>query len=474
MQVSVAYDGYSVSGVCRVTSYISPTQVNVEILQHFGDGSGTFTNDWLQGAWSSDQNSWPSAVCFFDGRLWWSGNANIWGSVSDDYTSFDVTLDTGDAGPILRQIATGAINNANWLLPLTNLLIGTTGAEVVANSNALDEPLTPTAFTLRDCSTLGGAGVNPVKIDTRGLFVQRSGQRVYSLEFSYYSITEYVATNLSRLNPTIGSPGLTQMAVQREPDARVWMTRSDGQLVLLLYAPEEQIVCWSRVIAAASMAGAAVVESVCVLPAAVQDNVYVSVKRVINGSTVRFIEKLAPENSAIGGAVNLMGDAYTFFAGPVSTLTGLTYLAGESVVVWGNGAPLGTFTVSQAGTVTLAGSATNVCVGLPYSWQYQSAKLAYGAQFGTALLQPKKVNRLGLLLQNYFPGCLTYGPDFTNTYPMPLVEGGQAVAQTTQAAYDEKPFPFDGSWDTDARVCLQGNAPYPVTLLALVVDVIDK
>ena len=351
--------------------YISPTVVNVEVLSHFGDARN-YVTDWLQSAWSGDQDSWPSAVCFFDGRLWWAGQSNIWGSESDDFTSFDVADDTGDAGPIIRQVATGAVNNVNWMVPLTNLIIGTAGAEVIANSNALDEPLTPTAFTLRDCSTLGGAQVDPVKIDTRGLFVQRSGQRVYSLEFSYYSITEYVATNLSRLNPTIGSPGLTAMAVQREPDARVWMVRGDGQLVLLLYAPDEQIVCWSRVIAGASMAGAAVVESVCVLPGAVQDNVYVSVSAAINGSTVRFIEKLAPENSAIGGAVNLMGDAYTFFAGPVSTLTGLTYLAGESVVVWGNGQPLGSFMVPNSGQVTLPESATNVCVGLPYTWQYQA------------------------------------------------------------------------------------------------------
>jgi len=34
------------------------------------------------------------------------------------------------------------------------------------------------------------------------------------------------------------------------------------------------------------------------------------------------------------------------------------------------------------------------------------------------------------------------------------------------AAYDERMIPFDGEWTTDARVCLQGQAPRPATVLA--------
>ena len=67
-----------------------------------------------------------------------------------------------------------------------------------------------------------------------------------------------------------------------------------------------------------------------------------------------------------------------------------------------------------------------------------------------------------------------YGRDFTNVYGRPRVEKGQTVDVNAIRAMDSWTFPLGargGAWDTDSRVCLKGSAPYPATLLSLVIDI---
>ena len=88
-----------------------------------------------------------------------------------------------------------------------------------------------------------------------------------------------------------------------------------------------------------------------------------------------------------------------------------------------------------------------------------------------ALLEKKKVNRLGILAQNLHHRGLQYGPDFSTLYDLPAVEDSQAVADDTiYADYHETPFPFGGEWEADSRLCLQGQSPRPATLLAAIAE----
>lgn len=265
------------------------------------------------------------------------------------------------------------------------------------------------------------------------------------------------------------------MAVQRSPEPYVWMVRADGQAVLMLYDLAEQAVGFFRVILGASAAGAATIESVCVLPNASDfDSVYFSVKRTINGSTVRYIEKLAKHSEATGATSgNKIADAFVFNAGPVSTFTGLSHLEGETVIAWGTSAgnvtgKIGTtFTVS-GGQISLGAAYTNVTVGLSYAWRYKSARLAFAAQGGTAMLSKKRVSDIGLLAQNLYLDSVQFGKDFTTLRSLPRNYRGAAQSTTSlMSIYEAAQFALPNIWDVDARVCLTGNAPYPVTLLGL-------
>jgi hypothetical protein len=472
--VQIVYTGYVKSGICRVTAFNSTTSVDVDVLDDFG--STDYTDNWQEGEWS-EIGGWPTAVAFFDGRLWWARNDRFWASESDGYYAFNLETE-GDAGSIQRSIATGgAVNTCHWLLPLQRLVFGTDGSEATARASTFDQPLTPTNLTLKDASTQGAANVSPVKMDGRGIFVQRSGLHVYEV---FYSLDkqDYTSNSLTKFNDEIGGDGLLEVAVQRQPQSYVWLVREDGECPVLLYDPQEQVAGWFRFISAPSIAGDAEVESVCVLPETVEDAVYLSVKRTINGATVRFVEKMMPYSTARGAATSKMADAGTLTAGPVSSVT-LSHLASETGLVgWGTNSstgvsgPITGLSADSSGVIALGATYTNVFVGLKYNWRYKSSKLAYAAQGGTALLQRKRVSQVGLLAADVMYGAIQFGPDFDTMDPLPLIKDGTDVSQTTAySEWDEPSFPFRGGWETDSRLCMKGSAPYPATLLGLVVGI---
>jgi hypothetical protein len=137
---------------------------------------------------------------------------------------------------------------------------------------------------------------------------------------------------------------------------------------------------------------------------------------------------------------------------------------GEHVLLTG-------LSANGSGVVSLGATYTNVWVGLPYTGLYKSAKLAYGGQGGTALLKKKRVGPVGLLLADVHPDAVTIGPSFDVMDAMPRIEDGTDTGTAVLTTYDEATFPFEGEWDTDARVCIRIAPGHPATLLGLVMDV---
>jgi hypothetical protein len=465
---SLTYSLGSNSGVARITAFTNETTVSAIVLEDLGGTAAT--DNWDEGSWSP-RRGYPSSVVFNEGRIWWAGKDNLYGSVSDAFESYDDTIE-GDSGPIIRSLGSGPIDNINWLLALKRLIAGAEISEKVIGSNSLDEPLSPTVFNIKSPSTKGSSAVSPVKVDDSGLFV-RNG-RLFSLEYDG-NIFDYKTVDLTSHVPEIGGVGgFVKIAVQRYPDTRIHCIRADGTAGILVFDSNEEMKCW------VNLETDGLVEDVIVKPAettAVEDSVYYTVKRSINGSDIRCYEKLAFDADCIGGTQNKQADS--FIAGTQTssaTITGLSHLEGEAVIVWADGKCFSprvsgvqtTFTVS-GGAITLPTAVVSYVVGLPYKARIKSTKLAYAAQGGTALLQSKRIEHLGVIMRNTHNRGLRYGTTFDDLYEMPLVEGGEDVGDDdVWEEYDERPFEFEQEFKTDARLCLEAMAPMPCTLLAVV------
>lgn len=333
---NLQYASGQIDGFARVTAFTSATVVSAEVLKDFGGTAAT--SIWAEGAWS-DFRGWPTAVALYEGRLVWAGKDKAWCSVSDAFESFDENYE-GDAGPINRSIGSGPIERINWVLPLGRLMLGGEMAEFSCRSTAFDEPITPTNFNIKAPSTQGSGPIEALKIDSRGVFVQRSGLRAYELAMDGESY-DYKSTDLALLVPEIGSPGFVRMAVQRQPDTRIHFLRSDGTVAVLILDRAENVLCWCEIETDGE------IEDAVVLPAAsgeAEDSVYYVVARQIEGATVRYLEKWALESEAVGGNVNKQGDSFVVVTNnPASTtVAGLDHLEDETVVVWADGADVGT------------------------------------------------------------------------------------------------------------------------------------
>lgn len=479
--------GGGLTGICRITDVGSSILAGADVVIQPGNtgilaglGSISPTSDWWEGAWS-DVQGWPTSVALHEGRLWWAGRNRLIGTLADGYESFDDTQ-VGDAGPINRTIGSGPVDVINWLLPLADLVLGAQSAEKSIRSSVLGGIITPSDFVMKDASTQGSAAVPACKIDYNGVFLQRSGRRIYMLTYTpSYFLMDYAASDLTNFVPDIaimenGAPlakgGFVRLAVQRQPDTRVHAILADGTVRVLIIDPTEDEHCWIKV------ETDGLVEDVVVLPGqggptSAEDLVYYLVNRTVNGSVVRTIERWAREDECLGGALSKLADCHVSGTQTRSaTISGLGHLVGQPVICWADGRDQGgPFIVSAGGTITLPGPVSTYCAGLGYDWQFQSVKLAYAAELGTPLAQKKRIARLGIVAANTASNGIQYGRDFQTMYDLPATYKGGPVAEgQVFTTYDDETFAFPGAWDTDSRLCLAGQAPRPAILLAAVID----
>ena len=361
------------------------------------------------------------------------------------------------------------------MLPLQRLVIGTNGLEVSVKSSSFDEPLTPTNLSLKSASSIGSAPVDAVKIDGKGVFVGRTGKALYELIYSS-DANDYVAFELTRLCASFYGSGVIQLAVSRRPDTRVWAVLNDGTMMCMVYEPLQQVVAFVPIVTDG------VVESAVVSAGPDQDQLYVIVKRTIDGDDVRYIEKMATDDEVKPGDVAFVMDSFvTGTNGPASaTISGLDHLIGEQVKVWADGAPVTEvvsgftgpklYTVNGSGQITLSSAVTNYSVGLPYEGTFKSSRLAYGAAGGTAMLQKKRVNQIGLVMSSYVRSGIRHGKDFDNMMPLNEQIERQTPANVNNGVVQEEDsITFDGEWNTDSRICLTTH--WPANFMGLVFDV---
>lgn len=461
VHTTIDYDGGSQDGTCRITGYISSTEVGIEVLDRlFSTGS---TNDWDYSAWS-DLDGWPSTVEQFGGRLFWGRVDNAYGSISDAYKSFDDTTE-GESAPILRSFNSGGQVGVRWLLGIQRLLAGTDVSEVSVRSSAFDEPLTAANWFPLDASTQGCFDLRAVKSDKDGIYIAADGISVHRLSINDVS-QDYGSTDLTELHQEIfGGSKAVSIALQRKPDTVIWIILEDGSARALTYEPEENVVAWSRVETDGLFKRVAVVKG------SDQDAAFFVVER--NG--VQLLEKMAKLSMCRQSGENCLADSFVRFDGSPQTTFSVPHLDGRDVTVWADGQFLhdqsNLYTVSS-GQVVLGAQYSKVTIGLPYSAKYRSTKLAYGAALGTALFQPKRVSKLGLYFVNTVLDGVRVGRDENNLFQFTTTKKDRAlVAGDFQNSFDAPLSNIDSDWDTDSRVYVEMKSPYPCTVAALAMQV---
>jgi len=446
----------SISGIAIVQNFTSSTSVQIGILKAFGATDAT--RDWYQGRFS-EVTGYPTSVRLYESRLWFAGKNTIWGSESDNYYSFDDAVE-GNSAPISRTLGFGPADDINWMAQSTRLVLGIAGGEITARSSAYGEALTNTNVNLKMHSTQGSAGIVPAEIDDSVLFVQRSGNHLYSLEHDVDKDGHY-AFDLTNLHPEICSAGIKRMAVVRQPETRIYVVLDDGEARVYLLDRGEDVKAWSRITTDGD------IEDVVALPGVEEDQVFF----VVNRDNGRYLEKQAKHSECIGASKSVHFDSAVVYSSPgTATLTGLGHLNNETVGVWADGTDLGDYTISGSQIIVPSSSYTNVVVGIRHTANFTTNKLSRYSKY-SVVNQRKQVIDVGLVMTDYLHERIKIGPSSSNLYPLPTIEGGKAASGVI-SSYDEIPIPFDGMSETDPRIHIQATGP--CSILALTYDISEE
>jgi len=453
VSLTMTYPGGSISGICKVLQYNSATSVDIQVLQDMG--STLATRDWYPGSWSV-ANGYPSSVAIYEGRVWWAGKNKLWGSVSDDYTSFNRdTTNLGDSASIQRTIGFGPVDTVLWLSPSTRLIMGLASDEISVRSSSYGEVLTQANVNLKAGSSRGVANIDPLIIDGSVYYVQRSDKRLNALAYDIQT-DSHQAVDLMTLHQDIASTGIVRIAVTRFPETRIFIVLGNGDLLVYLMDAAENVAAWSRVTTDGDF------KDVYVLPSSDEDRVYFSVYR--NGTY--YHEKLGLFSEAIGGTKSNNLDAHVSYTSPGTTLTGLDHIAdGTTIGIWADGQFREEVTVSS-GSATVSGSWATVVAGIRFTAQWQSGKVSHYIN-KSVLAERKRITKTALIMYDYWPGAVTLGPDFSTLQAMDVIPENPTNSTITE--YDEVAFNFNGDGIPDPRVCIQANNP--CTIMALIVDV---
>lgn len=295
----------SVWGYVKITGWTSTTVVTVTVVNTLTNTSAkTF---FRMGVWSGT-TGYPAVVTFHEDRLFFAGNTNypqrMDGSVTSEYSNFRPS-DT--AGVVIATDAVSFTFNANdvnvvrWVISdEKGLLVGTAGGEWLVRPSSTGEAITPTNITAKRSTKYGSANVQALQFGKSVLFLQKAGRKVRELTY-FFDADGFRATDLSLLAEHITASGITEMAALKEPQPILWCTRGDGQLAALTYERDVDSfkVGWHRhVVGGVSDAAGsdAEVESVAAIPSAdgTRDELWILVKRYVNGAIVRHVEYLMP------------------------------------------------------------------------------------------------------------------------------------------------------------------------------------
>ena len=404
----------------------------------------------------------PAAVGYFEQRRCFGGFSEDTQRIvmtrtgtMDDLT---YSLPSKDDDRVSFQIASREYNNIEHFVPLAHLLVLTSGSEMRV-SPLNNDAITPDSISARPQSYNGCSSVQPVLVGNSCVFCAARGGHL--LDFTYrYDAGGYVSQDISiRATHFFDFKTVTDLALSKSPYPIVWAVSSDGSLLGCTYIPDQNLDAWHQHMTNGTF------ESVAVIPEGTEDHLYAVIKRTLNGTTKRFIERMESFNYGTLTEAYFVDCGGTYRGDPTKTVS-IPWLEGMEVSILADGAVMPRQVVTD-GRIILSHEASVVHVGLPYQSDVQTLPLTLEQPGGGNGLK-KNVSQLSLKV--YKSSGIMAGPTFER-----MVEYKQR--KTEHPGFPPELFTGDirlkipPAWSDGGEFCLRQDDPLPVHLLNLTAEV---
>lgn len=429
-------------GLVLITGVTSATVATGVVKADMDAATAAEASAWtLQGpVWDANEG-YPTAVTINQQRLVAAGTKRypngVWGSRSGEY--FDFTQGVNDADGFFYALD-GESNGIEHLASVRALIALTPGTEWTM-VGGVEKPLTPTNVNAKDQTVYGCSNPRPLRVGDELLFVQRAGRKVRAMSYQAAS-DAYSAPNMTTLAEHITESGVVEMAYQQEPGSVLWCVLANGKLAAMTIDRDEGVIAWTP------HDTDGFYESISSAPAGATDEVLVVVRRVINGNTVRYIERLNPSYMVHSGIVGTDPEGSQVWGG-------LNHLEGKQVDVLADGSPQGQIPV-VGGQITLPRMAKSIQAGLRVRPRVKLLRPEVQTQTGTAQNSQMRAHKLNVLVLNTIGATINgkevqfrqFGANILDRPPEPF-SGWKGVAETgwQEGEMDveitqEQPLPF--------------------------------
>lgn len=455
---------YTHEGYVKITGVESETKAYGIVAGGGPLGSTFSTADWYWSAWTKT-SGYPTCATFFQDRLCFAGTRTkpqrVWMSKSGDYENFGVEKEDGtvtDSSAVSADLLSLKSYRITHMDAGTDLLLLTDGNSWTISGS---ETVTPTNITPRTQQNYGVNDVTPIRVGARLVYVQRRGSVVRDMGYSYET-DSYGGSDLTLLaKHLVDGYSLSDSAYAQVPDSILYFVRSDGVILAMTYIPEQKVFGWSHIVTDGF------VEAVETAAEGDEDAVYIVVRREAGGRPVRYIERFALPSASLSQQDHIFLDAARVFSfsEPCQEVTGLSHLEGKEVLAMGDGYLFEPMTVT-AGKIRLPEAARRVTVGLPYKEKLLTPNVEIQGQDGTIQGRLKKVTGCTLRLSKSYGGEIGASARATSEirYDPDLLETGEDVLFSG----DIKATLAIGGFNTEGRVYIDHQTPYPFTLSAII------
>lgn len=433
------------------------------VLWTDGQGGTTASLSWRLGAFS-DTTGYPGAVAIFQGRVFWGGTPVDPRYIGYSYSGLPERFFPSEVDGTVTDSSGGAVDllagdEILWVQEAARLQVGTPSGVRSVGAQDTDQYFSPRNVSQKLEMPDGVSSVRPCVVGSSTVHCSRFEKSIHDLYYDFQA-NALVNPELSVTAEHLTYSGVKEMTFQQQPHRRLFAI-VDGDLISTTINRFEKVSGFSKhtvdgdVITMASV------------PGTNQHDLWLVVRRTINGTQKQYVETLDPD--FLRGSVD---DAFfsdcggTYEGVETNTVTGATWLAGKTVTILADGKVLPPTAVSVAGVLTLpnAVKASVVQFGLPIQAKVKLLRAPAQAADGTAFGRRMRIvgadtdvyetKGLKIVSNRGKTDLLKEAPASTREAPGALITGTRRVM-------------VDGSWTSEGQLEFLMDDPLPGTIRAV-------
>ncbi len=408
--------------------------------------------------------NYPATVAYYQQRRYFAGTnnqpMNVWATQPSSNYNMNYSIPSQDSDALRFSIAAQRSNSIRHLIPGQDLLL-MTGSTEWRITNPSGGAITASTLAITPQAQNGTTTVTPVQVNNFTVYPSSQGGHIRELSYQWQS-AGYLSNDLCLLAKHLFDYNtISDMCFSRSPTPIVWVINNSGTLLGLTYVPEQQVAAWHK-----HDTTNGVFESCVTITENNQDALYVVVKRVINGQTVRYVEVLNNRYFATQADAFFVDCGMTYTGVSATTLTGLSWLEGQTVSILGDGAVMPQQVVT-GGSITLPFSVSKAQIGLPITADLQTPPMVSTQDPTMGQSRVKSINKSWVRVYN--SGPFSVGPDTTR---LTAIKGRHYESPGTAPALmtDEIPLFVLPNYNQAGEIVLRQADPLPLTIVDITVE----